>query len=160
MALLEVTSPEGPWPEMTSHKITRQGESPTFGLLIPVASLPETSLSVTSHPLAMLLRVMSNGTFCTTTIVRKKRGNALPGMIWCPKSPNRRSLCIYPGLWLALYRGCINLFFSFFFFFIKQHVQQVITQNSVQWTSLPRDFLRAWWRLSCYVLHIDSHKPG
>jgi hypothetical protein len=24
--------------------------------------------------------------------------------IWSPKSPNRRSLCIYPGLWLALYR--------------------------------------------------------
>ena len=29
---------------------------------------------------------------------------------------NRGSLFIYPGLWLALYRGCINLFFLFFFF--------------------------------------------
>ena len=31
--------------------------------------------------------------------------------IWSPKSPNRRSLCIYPGLWLDLYRGWINLLF-------------------------------------------------
>jgi hypothetical protein len=28
----------------------------------------------------MLLSVMSNGTFCTITIVRKKGGDALPGM--------------------------------------------------------------------------------
>jgi len=33
-----------------------------------------------SHPVAMLLPVMRNGAFCTTTIVRKKRENALPGM--------------------------------------------------------------------------------
>jgi hypothetical protein len=39
-----------------------------------MTSLPVTSLSVTSHPVAMLLSVMSNGTFCTTTIVRKKGG--------------------------------------------------------------------------------------
>ena len=32
-----------------------------------------TSLPVTSRPLAMLLPVMRNCTFCTTTIVRKKR---------------------------------------------------------------------------------------
>jgi hypothetical protein len=32
--------------------------------------LPVTSLSVTSHPVAM--SVMHNGTFCTTTIIRKK----------------------------------------------------------------------------------------
>jgi hypothetical protein len=50
-----------------TNKITPQGESPTFNLMSPV-----TSLSVTSHPVAMLL----------------------PGS---PKSPNRRSLCIYPG---------------------------------------------------------------
>jgi hypothetical protein len=32
------------------------------------------------------------------------------------KSLSRRSLCIYPGLWLALYRGCNNLlFFSFLY---------------------------------------------
>jgi hypothetical protein len=49
-----------------TNKITPQGESPTFNLMIPV-----TSLSVTSHPVAMLLPVMSNGTFCTTTMVRK-----------------------------------------------------------------------------------------
>jgi hypothetical protein len=41
-------------------KITPQGESPTFDLM---TSLPVTSLSVTSHPLAMLLSGMSNGTF-------------------------------------------------------------------------------------------------
>jgi hypothetical protein len=46
-----------------------QGESPTFSLM---TSLPVTSLSVTSHPVAMLLSVMSNDTFCITTIVRKK----------------------------------------------------------------------------------------
>ena len=51
-------------------KITHQGESPTFDLM---TSLPVTSLSVTSHPVAMLLSVMSNGTFCTTTIVKKRR---------------------------------------------------------------------------------------
>jgi hypothetical protein len=37
-----------------------------------VTSLPVTSLPVTSHQVAMLLSVMSNGTFCTTTIVRTK----------------------------------------------------------------------------------------
>jgi hypothetical protein len=51
----------------------------------------------------------------------------------------------------------IFLFVLFLFFFISvllflvdffiQHFQQVITQNSVQWSSLPRDFLRAWWLL-------------
>jgi hypothetical protein len=41
-------------------------------------------------------------------------------------------------------------------FFFIQHFQRVITQNSVQWSSLPQGFLRAWWRLSCYVLHIDE----
>jgi hypothetical protein len=49
-------------------KITSLGESPTFGLM---TSLPVTSFSVTSHPVAMLPWVISNGTFCTTTIVRK-----------------------------------------------------------------------------------------
>jgi hypothetical protein len=39
-----------------------------------MTSLLVTSLSVTSHPVTMLLSVMSNGTFCTTTIVRKKAG--------------------------------------------------------------------------------------
>jgi hypothetical protein len=47
---------------------------------LPVTSLPVTSLSVMSHPVAMLLSLMSSGTFCTTTIVRKKRRDALPGM--------------------------------------------------------------------------------
>jgi hypothetical protein len=37
-----------------------------------MTSIPVTSLSVTSHPVAMLLPVMRNGTFCTTTMVRKK----------------------------------------------------------------------------------------
>jgi hypothetical protein len=45
-----------------------------------MTSLPVTSLSVTSHPVAMLLSIMSKGTFCTTTIVRKKGGDALLGM--------------------------------------------------------------------------------
>jgi len=31
---------------------------------------------MTSHPVAMLLPVMDNGTFCTTTIVRKSAGCA------------------------------------------------------------------------------------
>ena len=45
-------------------------------------------------------------------------------------------------------------FFHFFYFFLlsviisdiffKHHFQQVTTQNSVQQSSLPRDFLRAW----------------
>ena len=35
---------------------------------------------MTSHPVAMLLPVMLNSTFCSTTIVRKKRRNALQGM--------------------------------------------------------------------------------
>jgi hypothetical protein len=34
--------------------------------------LSVTSLSDTSHPVAMLLTVIRNGTFCTTTMVRKK----------------------------------------------------------------------------------------
>ena len=44
-----------------------------------------------------------------------------------------------------------SFFFSFFlyqcyyfwYFFFIQHFQQVTTQNSVQWSSLPQDFLRA-----------------
>jgi len=32
------------------------------------------------HPVAILLPVMCNGTFCTTTIVRKNSGNALLGI--------------------------------------------------------------------------------
>ena len=46
-----------------------------------------------------------------------------------------------------------SFFFSFFFYisliisgiFFIQHFQQATTQNSVQWLSLPRDFLRTWW---------------
>ena len=34
------------------------------------------------------------------------------------KSPNRKSLCIYPGLWLALYIEAVWIFFFLFFFFI------------------------------------------
>jgi hypothetical protein len=30
-------------------------------------------------------------------------------------------------------------------FFFIQHFQQETTQNYVQWLSLRRDFLRAWW---------------
>ena len=62
-------------------KIISQGESPTFGLMtsLPVTSLPVTSLPVTSHHVAMLLSVMSNGTFCTTTIVRKKARGGTSG---------------------------------------------------------------------------------
>ena len=52
----------------------------------------------------------------------------------------------------------ISFYFHFFFFFFIsvllflifffiQHFQQVTTQNSVQLLSLPRDFLRAWWRI-------------
>ena len=64
------------------------------------------------------------------------------------------------------------IFFSFFFIFLIfscfieislissdclfiHHVQQVLTQNFVPWSSLPQVFLRAWRRLSCFVLHID-----
>jgi hypothetical protein len=56
-----------------------------------VTSLLVTSLSLTSHPEAMLLSVMSNGTFCTTTIVKERRGctsghaqNILPVMTSLP----------------------------------------------------------------------------
>jgi hypothetical protein len=71
-----------------------------------------------------------------------------------------------------LFFGCFSFYhfffiFSFFFIFFYislvlsdiffiQHFQQVIAQNSVQWSSLQQYFLRAWWRLSCYVLHIDE----
>jgi hypothetical protein len=66
----------------SNYKITPQRESPTFVLMtsFPVMSLPVMSFSVTSHPVAMLLSVMNNGTLCTTTIVRKKARGALPGM--------------------------------------------------------------------------------
>ena len=33
----------------------------------------------------------------------------------------------------------------FLIFFFIQHFQQVTTQNSIQWLSLPLDFLRTWW---------------
>ena len=48
------------------------GQSSTFGLM---TLIPVTSLSDTSHPLAMLLMVIRKGTFWTTTMVRKKRRN-------------------------------------------------------------------------------------
>jgi hypothetical protein len=47
---------------------------------LPVPSLSVTWLPFMSHPLAMLLPVMDNCTCRTTAMVRKKRGNALPGM--------------------------------------------------------------------------------
>jgi hypothetical protein len=90
---------------------------------LPVQSLPVTWLLFMSHPLAMLLPVMHNCTFRTTAMVRKKKGvfyhvcvltvvfllnnlriKWMKWSIYSPKSPSRRSLCIYPGLWLALYR--------------------------------------------------------
>jgi hypothetical protein len=39
-----------------------------------MTSLSVTSASVTSPPVAMLISLMSNGTFCTTTIVKKSEG--------------------------------------------------------------------------------------
>ena len=56
-----------------------------------------------------------------------------------------------------------HFFFSFFFiflisvllfliYFFIQHFQQVTAQQSVQWLSLPRDFLRAWWLINCSFL--------
>jgi hypothetical protein len=45
--------------------------------------------------------------------------------------------------------------YYFWFCLFIHHVQQVLTQNFVPWSSLPRGFLRAWRRLSCFVLHID-----
>jgi hypothetical protein len=60
----------------------------------------------------------------------------------------------------------ISFFFQFFFlflisvllfliFFFIHHFQQVTTQNYVQWLSLPRDFLRAWWLIVrfWYIFH-------
>jgi hypothetical protein len=38
------------------------------------------------------------------------------------------------------------------------YVQQVLTQNFIPWSSLPRGFLRAWRSLSCFVLHIGKLK--
>jgi hypothetical protein len=84
---------------------------------------------------------------------------------------NRRSLCIYPGLWLALYGGCINLFFSFFFlfFFISVLLFLIsffhstwLTSNNTKFCTivvaqLPRGFLRAWWRLSCWSFNLCQH---
>ena len=55
-----------------TNKITPQGQSTTFGLM---TSLPVTSPLVKSHPVAMLLPVMRNGTFRTTTIVKKAQEN-------------------------------------------------------------------------------------
>jgi hypothetical protein len=40
---------------------------------------PMTSLSATSHPVAMLLPVVRNDTFCTATMVRKKARECTSG---------------------------------------------------------------------------------
>ena len=43
-----------------------------------------------------------------------------PAILFSWGAPSIEGHCIYPSLWLALYRGCINLFFPFFsilFFF-------------------------------------------
>jgi hypothetical protein len=53
--------------------------------------------------------------------------------IWSPKSPNSRSLCIYPGLWLALYRGCINFIFLFFSFFFHN---TCLTSNNTNFCTM------------------------
>ena len=42
----------------------------------------------------------------------------------------------------------------FLIFFFIQDFQQVTAQHSVQWPSLPRDFLRAWWLINCSFLLI------
>ena len=62
-------------------------------------SVEETGVPGENHP----LRVLNN--------LRVK---------WYIWSPNRRSLCIYPGLWLALYIEAALTFFFFFLFFLYQ----------------------------------------
>ena len=52
--------------------------------------------------------------------------------------------------WLYI-EAALTSFFSLFFI---THVLQVTKQIYLQCPSIPRDFLRAWLRLSWYVLHI------
>ena len=116
-------------------------------------SVEETGVPGENHP----LRVLNN--------LRVK---------WYIWSPNRRSLCIYPGLWLALYIEAALTFFFFFlflyqyyyfwyYFFFIQHSQQIRTQNSVQWSSLPQDSLRKllhtklWTELPFSIRQASSH---
>jgi hypothetical protein len=62
--------------------------------------------------------------------------------IWSPKSPNRRSLCIYPWLWLALYRGCINFFFfrdvTFGHVTSVSHATSIISNGTFYTTTIVR----------------------
>jgi hypothetical protein len=81
---------------------------PTFNLMSPV-----TSLSVTSHPVAMLLPVMSNGTFCTTTMVRKNARECTSGHAQSHPIEGH-SAYIQANYWL--YLEVVLTFFLFFFF--------------------------------------------
>ena len=68
------------WRLMTSlsaKRPNRGGYCATSGWAYAHLTLPREPLRVTSYPLAMLLPVMRNDTFCTTTILRKKRGHQL-----------------------------------------------------------------------------------
>ena len=63
-------------------------------------------------------------------------------------SPVIFSRIFYPVLFPRI---SVLLFLIFLFI---QDFQQVTAQHSVQWSSLPRDFLRAWWLINCSFLLI------
>jgi hypothetical protein len=70
-----------------------------------------------SHPRGTIHFRYYDVTSCDVTFGHVTSSSQMQWYIWSLKSPNRRPLCIYPGLWLALYRGCINLLFCPFFLF-------------------------------------------
>jgi hypothetical protein len=100
--------PDVTWPKVTSQEVTSQYRK----WMIPLGCDLNCSRCCIVRQGCFLSRRFLTVVF----LLHNRRVKWMKWYIWSPKSPIRRSLCIYPGLWLALYRGCINLFFLFSLF--------------------------------------------
>ena len=67
-----------------------------------------------------------------------------------------RPLCIFPGLWLALNRGCINLFFLFFPTIYNKDYIHCNTWHSLH-SGASVDIVMSSWGLELYRTALDLH---
>jgi hypothetical protein len=114
--------PDVTWPKVTSQEVTSQYRK----WMIPLGCDLNCSRCCIVRQGCFLSRRFLTVVF----LLHNRRVKWMKWYIWSPKSPIRRSLCIYPGLWLALYRGCINLFFLFSLFTFFFHTTCLTSNNT------------------------------
>ena len=109
--------------DVTSQEVTSSDRK----WMIPLGMCSDLFEVLCSTPMVFSI----TSAFSVVFLLNNLRVKWMKWYIRSPKSPSRRSLCIYPGLWLALYRGCINLlFFSFFYFFFYFHSSCLRSNNT------------------------------